>query len=226
MNEILMKKRLFLSLFSFLGIFALLFPVRQIEAANVQATVKIYNYKGQPYIQISNPRNSSITIVNTVLKQFAVTAAMHHSESTKANSEFWYKTTTKLMYNKNNKVSISNETSSFQGGVHDHYWTDTHNFDLTSGKRIFLKDILNSKAKIQNAKAYISYVLTEKYKKGVPIFEENINDFNLDMLYTPFYLRDSAITIRFNPYEVGPFSEGIIDVTVPMSAIEKHVSKE
>jgi hypothetical protein len=190
-------------------------------AATSATTIKTNNYKGQPYIEITKSSNSKYAkTINSILKQFAVNAAIQNSEAKKDNSEYWFKTTTRLMYNKNNVFSVNNETSEYWGGAHDQQWTDTYNFDISSGKRLYLKDVLNSKTKISNAKEYISYVLSEKSKKGVGIFEENITDFPLDPTKSPFYFRDSGITIRFNPYEVGSFAEGIIDVTIPYAIID------
>ncbi|MDQ0194384.1 DUF3298 and DUF4163 domain-containing protein [Paenibacillus wynnii] len=215
-----MRKHLFKVLLSVFSFLLLLYPLQELNAATSSATVKTNTYKGQPIIQITQPNNSKSKAINSILKNFAVSAAMQDLEAKQENSEYWYRTTTKLMYNKNNKLSVSNETSYYSGGAHDQYWTDTYNFDTTTGKRIFLKDILNSQTKIDRAKGYISYVLFYKLIKGTAsIFENNIYDFPLDTLKAPFYLRDSGITIRFNPYEVGPFSEGIIDVTIPYSII-------
>ncbi|MNI66459.1 hypothetical protein D3C73_1220220 [compost metagenome] len=45
------------------------------------------------------------------------------------------------------------------------------------------------------------------------------DEVNLDLMWTPFYFRDSGITIKFDPYEVGPFSEGFVEVTIPNAVI-------
>ncbi|MEI4920455.1 hypothetical protein Q8G81_33380, partial [Klebsiella pneumoniae] len=67
--------------------------------------------------------------------------------------------------------------SSFNGGAHDIQWTDTFNYHVPTGRRVYLKDILTTSNKIYLAKAYISYALSEKIRKGsTAIFPESVNN--------------------------------------------------
>ena len=61
-----------------------------------------------------------------------------------------------------------------------------------------------------------------KSQKGRAIFEENIYDIPLNVS-SNFYFYKNGIVIRFDPYEVAPFSEGFVDVFVNNLTLNKPV---
>lgn len=215
-------KKTWLSILTIFLLLPLLMPT-QAHAATTSVTTKTESYKGQPYVRIVG-NTKAIQQINLILKQYAVGAATLDAEAKKKNKDFWFKTTSKVMYNNQNLISVVNEVSSFNGGAHDIQWTDTFNYHVPTGKRVYLKDILTTSNKIYLAKAYISYTLSEKIRKGsTAIFPESVNNFPFDLVKTKFYARENGFTVRFDPYEVAPFSEGFVEVTIPFSALELQV---
>ncbi|MGM1019987.1 MAG: PdaC/SigV domain-containing protein [Bacillota bacterium] len=212
----------------FIGMLALvtlivysLSPVTSIKAASSKAKIEQAVYKGQPYVRASGINQTAANKINQALKQYAVNAAASSVKLKKANKESWHKISVKTVYNSNAKLSVLFEYSIYYGGAHDVQGTDTFNFDLTTGNRIYLKDVINNQTKLVNTRTFITYMLSEKFKKNPSsIFEESITNYPFDPVETGFYFGNTGIAVRFDPYQVGPFSEGIIDIPVPYTVID------
>lgn len=195
-----------------------------VDAATSSVTGKtsVYNYKGQQYIQLSGGNKTINTKINKTLKNHAVTAAKWNSEAKKDNKDYYHKTTVRTMYNDEGKLSIVHIDSSYTGGVHGLYYSTTYNFNLNTGSRIKLGDVVNTEDKVYNLFIAVSNDLLAKSQKGRAIFEENIYDIPLNVS-SNFYFYKNGIVIRFDPYEVGPFSEGFVDVFVNNQTLNKPV---
>lgn len=205
---------LLLSMFIFIG--GIVWP-QNAEASSGAYKVAIYKYKGQPYVQVTNHPNKNVASkINKTLKTHAVTAATAAKDSEILKNKGWYKTAVKTVYNKNGKLSVIYTTSAFYGGAHDRQWSTTYNFDTTTGKRVLLKDVLNTRAKILNATQYTRYILEVKNSKSDDIYD---TEAIIDMSKGSFYFRDNGITLIFDPYEVAAFYLGTIEVIVPQTII-------
>jgi hypothetical protein len=205
---------LFLSLSIFIA--GLIFP-GVTNAASGSLKVATYKYKGQPYIQITNHPNKTIANkINKSLKAHAVAAAASAKDSQIVNNNGWYKTEVKTKYNKNGKLSVIYFTSVYYGGLHDLQSTKTYNFDTKTGNQIKLKDILNSRTKILKANQYTRYIFEVKNSKSDLVYD---TEAVIDMTKGSFYFRDNGITLIFDPYEVGSYGLGTVEVTVPQAII-------
>lgn len=197
-----------------------------VNAATTTVIVKtsVHTYKGQPYVQLSGGNKPITAKINKTLKNHAVIAAGLDSKNKKINKDYYHKTWVETKYNSNGKISVVYEVSSYLGGAHDHQYSTIYNFDLKTGKRINLGDIAGTENRIYNLFNAVSSDLMAKYKKGRAIFEDNFYDIPL----TPnsnFYFYDKGIVVRFDPYEVAPFSEGFVDCFVNYATLDKSVSK-
>lgn len=189
-------------------------------ATSVKVKASVHSYKGQQYVQINGSNKSVMNKINKVLKGHAVNAAKLDRESKADNKSYYYKSIVETKYNNDGKLSVVYTDTLYSGGVHANYGTITYNFDLKTGDRIKLKSIVNNEKKTLNLVEAISSNLKSKYYSGESIFEESINDFPLDS-NSNFYFYNKGIVIRFDPYEVGPFSEGVIDVFVNYATLDK-----
>lgn len=206
----------------FLALLLLFLPVQIGHAGGGGVNVKTHTYKGYPYIQIvKSDHKASVDPINKVLKWHAVNNARVSTDLKKESATYSVTSTAQLLFNNDGKLSVSYIDYMYNGGGHGMYNTEIFNYDLTSGQQISLKSILNTEEKVNRAKKYTVYVLNEKYKKGSNLFSDIINDPPFDISTIPFFLRDSGITIRFYPYDVAPYSEGFVDITIPYSEINK-----
>ncbi|NMP11547.1 DUF3298 and DUF4163 domain-containing protein [Paenibacillus polymyxa] len=199
-------------------------PATSMKAASSKAKIEQAVYKGQPYVRISGINQTVANKINQALKQYAVNAAASSVTIKKTSKEGWHKTSVKTAYNSNCKLSVVFEYSKYYGGAHDVQGTDTFNYDLSTGNRLYLKDVINNKTKLVNTRTYISYVLSEKQRKNsLSVNEISVVDYPFDPVKTGFYFNDKGIVVRFDPYQVGSFADGIVDISVPYTIINYTV---
>ena len=118
---------------------------------------------------------------------------------------FWF--TFDQNYNKENILSVTMSEYSFAGGAHGMAFQYAHNIDLLSGKEIILSALFNDKADWKSMiNAYISSEI--KYYQRDLKFEGIKDDQN-------YYLSNQGLVIFFNPYEIGPWVEGMPTFVIP-----------
>lgn len=113
----------------------------------------------------------------------------------------------------------------YTGGAHPNTYSGTFNFDMRTGKKISISDLLTegglqrvamfSKEQLQ-AKLGAGLEETGAYdedwiKEGTAAAEEN---------YQAFTLGENALTIYFDPYTVAPYAAGPQKVEIPYASIE------
>ncbi|PKQ89264.1 hypothetical protein CXK86_19625 [Paenibacillus sp. BGI2013] len=197
----------------------IVFPSSTASAANGKVTLKSYSYKGQPYVQVVNhPNKNAASKMNKALKAHAVNAAsVANSSDIKQNKDYYYKTSVQTAYNKQGALSVVYYSYVYTGGIHDMQWVESFNFNSSNGNRIYMKDFLDSRTKIVRANVYLQSILKKRSQAnpGSILYTDTI----LDIQKGTFFYNDKGFTVRFNPYEVAPFSEGFVDVYIPYDII-------
>lgn len=195
--------------------------IHPVDAANtITVKTKVYKYKGQPYLQLIGGNKEITATINKTLKIHAVHAAKYDTENKKTDQSYFYLTDVSVKYNHNEKISIIYSDYLYTGGAHGMPASINYNFDLRIGKLLHLNSIITNKKQMNNLKTSLSQSLQAKYDAGENVFQEAISDFNIDNK-TTFYFYNKGIVIRFEPYEVAPYSEGTIDIKVPYTTINK-----
>lgn len=195
--------------------------IHPVDAANtITVKTKVYKYKGQPYVQLIGGNKEITATINKTLKIHAVHAAKYDTENKKTDQSYFYLTDVSVKYNRDEKISIIYSDYLYTGGAHGMPASINYNFDLRTGKLLHLNSIITNKKQMNNLKTSLSQSLQAKYDAGENVFQEAISDFNIDNK-TTFYFYNKGIVIRFEPYEVAPYSEGTIDIKVPYTTINK-----
>ena len=123
-----------------------------------------------------------------------------------------------IVYNDNYLLSISQNYYEYTGGAHGYNAFSFFNYDLKKDKQILITDIIQKDKKEE---------LNTIIKK---IIQENkVNDHRYEMLFSiddvyvtnNFYLNLNGIGFVYNPYEIAPYSAGVIDVFVEYSKIKQ-----
>ncbi|MFI2856847.1 DUF3298 domain-containing protein [Paenibacillus sp. JSM ZJ436] len=212
-----MKKLVSLTLL-FCLMLSISLPSWTAEAATKVKT-SVHTYKGQQYVQVSGIDAKIAERINKALKVHAVIAAKHDREQKSESKSYWFQTMASTKYNNNGLISVVYTNDVNTGGVHSLYFSTTYNFDISTGNRIMLNNVAGSDQRIYNLHGGISHALSAMYHKGRNIFEESIDEYPLSN-DTSFYFYNEGIVIRFNPYDVGPFSEGFVDVKIPTAVLD------
>jgi len=124
--------------------------------------------------------------------------------------------------NDNGTMSISVLYYQYTGGAHGNNCQETVNLDLENEKELTLRDLFDS------SKDYLK-VLNDQLLKHMQndldnIFEDTLSNFQAsDDL--KFYLTDDAIVFYFDPYEIAPYSSGILEYQIPYKSLENILNK-
>lgn len=117
---------------------------------------------------------------------------------------------------------------SFTGGAHGNAFIYYFTFDSHSGKLLKLGDLFNTKHRETFvAMAEEQFVDTREidtsdtYEDAGYWFEDN--DFSLN---NNFHYSRNGLEILYNPYEIAPYSEGIITLSFPYSEIKDLLKPE
>ncbi|MFV9875970.1 MAG: DUF3298 domain-containing protein [Rickettsiales endosymbiont of Dermacentor nuttalli] len=179
------------------------------------------------YPEIINGDYNVTAKINEYLKKFAEEFGCHDD-----NSFGEYTLKYKIMSLRNPIVSIEFYYTEDTGGAHGIYGVNTLNFNAKTGDKVLLEDLIYS-----NNQKKINDYLVEVLKKDPKSFYNSemqvdfaSNDVIKNFETQSFYVTQNGIVLQFNPYEVGPYSSGIITVELPEQFINqdyftKYVTK-
>lgn len=129
-----------------------------------------------------------------------------------------------IEYNKSDLISIVQYYYTYNGGAHGFYGHDGYNLDLSTGELLVLTDIIDSQY-LDKLTKLIEEKMIEEYEvqkfSDIGLFEEQLAISGEQ----DFYLTPNALIIEFDPYEIGPYVMGDIDILLPWHEIEKLLTK-
>lgn len=120
---------------------------------------------------------------------------------------------------------------SYTGGAHGNYGYSAHTFDLTTGHEMLLEDLIQP----QQLKTFYQRVSAKLLKNNRDLlFPETVKDvegFLKDKTtlslqiqseqyghLSNWYLTEQGIVFFYNPYEIAPYTAGVQEVVLPLSA--------
>lgn len=179
------------------------------------------------YPEIVNGDYNVATEINEYLKKFAEEFGCQDDYSF---GEYTLKY--KIMSLRSPIVSIEFYYTEDTGGAHGMYGVNTLNFNVKTGDKVLLEDLVN----VNNQKKINDYLLNILKKDSRSFYnpEMQVDFASSDVIKNfdtqSFYVTAKGIMLQFNPYEVGPYSSGIITVELPSEFINqdyftKYVTK-
>ncbi|MEH6944783.1 DUF3298 and DUF4163 domain-containing protein [Bacillus sp. JJ722] len=212
-----------------LGVFSI--GTIQSEAASNPikgATVHYKGIKDLAYPKLSGIKNSNVqNEINTFFQKNHKSHYQAYNELMKGMKEiqgdemcvkypstcnYSYKTSYKLAYQDSNYISVIIYTDAYTGGAHGLRRVDTFNFNIKTGKRILLPNVV-SPSKATKTKQYI----LNYFKKYDLLF----NDVTVKDIYlnneTSFIFTKTGVSVIFQEYEIAPYSAGNPKANVPKS---------
>jgi hypothetical protein len=124
---------------------------------------------------------------------------------------FEYDVSYEVKYNENNQLSFLIYDYVYLGGAHGTEGVTSYNFNTLTGQQLRLSDVAKSSAGFSKIKRYAIADLTNRGNRGEPVFTEYLSDMKIDNNST-FYFTPTGIAIKFQEYEVGPYSAGMPEV--------------
>lgn len=125
-------------------------------------------------------------------------------------------------------LSFDVEGSSFMGGAHPYSFVTCMTYDSQTGNMLGIEDVVNNKDEFKKA----LYEQTKNHEYSDEFFEdwettfENYfddtqKDYLLNWSVTPY-----EICVHFNPYELGPYALGRIDIHLPFEEFGDLIKEE
>ncbi len=134
----------------------------------------------------------------------------------------------KVIFNKNNILTLRIFKFSFLGGAHPDTYNIFYNLNISTGKKILLTELINLNSMKSLTK--IAEKIFRKLKHIVP--NAKLNNFHFwfknDEFTLPnnFAITKTGLLFYYNPYEIAPYSEGPTNLLVPYSQIDSLINKK
>lgn len=140
-----------------------------------------------------------------------------------ANSSFIYNweedDTVAILYNENDFLTLQFDYYSYTGGAHGNYGTSYLNYDIHSGKRFELWDVVDSTYKDDFLELIKKKIVEQKMEDDVYSMEEvTITD--------NFALLKNDMILTYNPYDIGPYAAGQIEISFSYDELTKYLTSE
>ena len=152
-----------------------------------------------------------------------LSAAKNDYNSTKPWTPYFYQALYSPTRIDRGVLSLFGTQHSYSGGIHGNMSCVAANYDLTTGDVLTLGSIMHMDA---NKEAFIKIitdklaVLKDEYNLYDNFEDGVITRMNGDEnLYEDFYFTMTGLCFFFSPYEIAPYSSGIITVEIPYSEL-------
>ncbi len=134
-----------------------------------------------------------------------------------------YDINTSVYANEFHVLSLALECYSYSGGAHGLPYETRLNFDLRTGERIRLEDIL-----VPDYQAILKADALKYLKLSMQgTVTDRLSDLGLSItqeefaLPENFYLSQAGLSFIYNPYEIGPYAMGFVEVFLPAKVVRK-----
>ena len=116
----------------------------------------------------------------------------------------------------------------YEGGAHGFYAFDGATFDVESGKKMQLEDILSdAEGFYDKAVSYITQELETQYGEELfPEYQEVVETDTFGGTPACWYLDNTGIVIQYSLYSVAPYVAGAPSVTLPYDEFAQYIKEE
>lgn len=121
-----------------------------------------------------------------------------------------------ILYNANGFVSYQVVIDNFTGGAHGNRTIDNGVFNLTTLKQLSLTDLVVEKS-LNDLNVLVRNHLMEKYECNTldELAEKGLFTAPNEIEVTDnFYINDEGITWTYDPYEIAPYSAGVVQISL------------
>lgn len=159
---------------------------------------------------VSNILRSNTMVQEYIVKEYG-TPGVTDIKSSDDYMSCWYETMDfKYSHSVKNLVFFVEDGDYYYGGAHDVFAASYLAFDTELDKPIRVTDIVTNLTKV--LKMLPRYDNRDKESK----WWDNINEVDIDN----FYIKNGKMVFVFQPYAVGPFCDGIVEVPVPLKTLK------
>ncbi len=137
------------------------------------------------------------------------------------NRQYYCTTSYVVTLNENNLLSFVIVYNDYTGGANTTEINEPFNFDLTTGKRILIKDLFKEDKLEETINLINKNISTGFENSSNTIFKFESIDENVK-----FYMADTYLKLYFNAYEYTPYSEGTPTFKMPYTIFSDSLKYE
>ncbi len=160
-------------------------------------------------------RDSFFSMYKDIFKDEKLSATNEYFAMNYANL-----TSTDVVYNEKNILSLAISNYDFEGGAHGNHGTTLVSYNLNEKKVIILNDVFGADYKPILNKA-LETSLRKKFKLASKDSLSNILFDNKIEATDNFCITNKGILFMYNPYEIASYAAGEIDLYVPFADIKQ-----
>lgn len=123
----------------------------------------------------------------------------------------------------NNIMIVSTATYDFLGGAHGAYNIRYYNFDITTGKKINEEALFGEKCPQKVAQLIRTEIKNRNQSSDHDKYISLLVDINKINPNDNFYITSKGIIYTYNQYEIAPYSQGFIEISLPYSKILPYI---
>ncbi|MDR1866758.1 MAG: RsiV family protein [Treponema sp.] len=112
-------------------------------------------------------------------------------------------------------IQIKNSFSEYTGGAHENYGVQHVVINKQNAKQLLITDIINDS---NTMKKLITTALVSN--KNITLFSTDIE------IPHNFLFTNDGIKFQWNPYDIAPYSQGIVEIVIPYTAIQKILTTQ
>lgn len=139
--------------------------------------------------------------------------------------QFSFETGFQLYFNSSEFISIGLNHYQFTGGAHGNYFSSGYNINLSDGSMLKLSNIIQE-GTFDILEYECEQAILEQYEANTLIeaglFENEI----IIPEDQDFFIIPGALVIQFDPYEIGPWAMGEINIEIAFEKIEDIISED
>jgi hypothetical protein len=131
-----------------------------------------------------------------------------------------------ILFNRGNIISQVVNVYEYTGGAHGASSTQGMVFDMNTGKKIDYEAVFHENTEEALSELLLSHLMSErKYTDKNALIEAGF-DFNVIDPTGNFVVDDKGMTFIYNPYELGAYVLGIVEIFVPYSDLIIYMKPE
>ena len=127
-------------------------------------------------------------------------------------ARWWTRREAQVLHNSGGLLSVQIAERWYSGGAHSNYRTHVATFDVSTGRRVDVRDLLGAVDRSRVAEAVAQGVV----KGGVPCVYEDL--VQRAALTDNVAVVEGGLLFSFDPYEVSGFAQGTIQQVIPWTA--------
>ena len=129
--------------------------------------------------------------------------------------EYRYNVTTEAIDNENGITNYIINLDYYEGGAHGISQHLTLNFDKKTGHQVSLTDIFGADHEAALTEKLLKALLDKTGQRTIEALHQQGYLYSMDMFIPENYIIDKdKVTFIFNPYEIAPYSEGLIELEI------------